>query len=572
MLSDEVINKVVARLVERVQKGNEYVLKKIGENVKKIGTLSPSSRRELEQIIQYGGDYNKIVRELSKITKINIKEIKEIFSEIAKDDYKFAEDFYNYRDVKYIPYDDNKTLRSLVDSVAKTTSGDYANIMNTKMIGFNVMDANGNVVFKDLKQAYIDTMDEAVLNVSQGKETFDEAMNRTMRQLGESGLRSVQYESGRTMRLDSAVNMNLRGAIRDLHNQLQEQIGEEIDADGMEISVHGNPAVDHADAQGHQFSTKKEKGEKYSEWEKLQIYGHAKDYEGKEVDIRVTSKKGHTSWRPISMYNCYHVPKSVVLGVNDPQYSQEELNEINRKNEEGFEFEGKHYTNYEGTQLQRRIENEVRRMKDMQILGKAGGDNEMVAEAQTKITQLNKKYKNLSQASGLPTQMERMKVEGYKRTKIDIKNYNEIAYARKNNKIWHSTGNAVDIIKNNKIEAPSIAVGKQISAKVRYGNQFIEFKPEILENVNKNTILYKGDGGNEFLRNKNKFKNLMSMLKDNPKDYNEIKFNNDLEALKYIKKIYIREDEDKQVINFLKEKGIEYEFYKDFRTKLFKKN
>lgn len=437
MLSEEVINKVVNRLVERVQKGNEYVLQKIGENIKKIGTLSSASRRELEQIMQYGGDYDKIVNELSKITNINIKEIKEIFNEVAKSDYEFAEKFYDYRDIKYIPYKENINLQNLVDSMARSTSEKYMNIMNTRLIGFNIYDGNGNYIFKDLRQTFIDTMDEAILNVSQGKETFDEAANRTLQQLSESGLQSVQFESGATRRLDSTINMELRSGIRELHNQLELQIGEEIDADGMEMSVHGNPAPDHADAQGHQFSIIKEKGEKYSEWEKLQIYGHAKDYEGKEIDIRVTSKKGHISWRPISMYNCYHVGFAVVLGVNKPQYSDEELKEINEKNEDGFEFEGKHYTNYEGTQLQRRIETEVRKMKDMQIAAKAGNQSDLVEEAQGKITLLTNKYRNLSQASGLPYATERMRVSGYRRTttkKVNYINANEDIINKMQNK------------------------------------------------------------------------------------------------------------------------------------------
>ena len=407
MLSEEVIDKVVERLVKRIEKGNEYVLKKIGENVKKIGTFSSASRAELEQMIQYGGDYDKIVYELSKITNINVKEIQEIFEEIAKKDYEFAKDFYEYRDLKYIPYEDNVIMQSLVDSVTKATAGEYMNITNTSLIGFNVLGADGKIVFKDLRQTFIDTMDEAIINVNQGKETFDEAMNRTLKQLGESGLQNVEFESGRTMRLDSAVNMNLRAGIKELHNQLQEQIGEEIGADGVEISVHGNPAPDHADVQGHQFT--------YKEYEKLQTKGYAKDYKGNKYDMRTYSKKGKMFFRPISMYNCYHVAFSVVLGVNKQQYSDEELSEINRKNEDKFTFEGREYTKYEGTQLQRRIEREVRKMKDIQTIGKANGDKDLIMDAQDKISVLTRKYKNLSEASGLPAFMERMRVSGYQR-------------------------------------------------------------------------------------------------------------------------------------------------------------
>ena len=54
--------------------------------------------------------------------------------------------------------------------------------------------------------------------------------------------------------------------------------------------------------------------------------------------------------RHVGELNCYHYIYSIVLGVSKPLYSKEELETDKRANEEGFEFEGKHYTMYEGTQ------------------------------------------------------------------------------------------------------------------------------------------------------------------------------------------------------------------------------
>ena len=72
-----------------------------------------------------------------------------------------------------------------------------------------------------------------------------------------------------------------------------------------------------------------------------------------------------------------------------------------------------------GTQLQRRIETEVRRQKDMQIGAVAINDKETVSQTQKRITQLTRKYKELADASGLPTKMERMRVSGYRRKDIN---------------------------------------------------------------------------------------------------------------------------------------------------------
>ena len=64
------------------------------------------------------------------------------------------------------------------------------------------------------------------------------------------------------------------------------------------------------------------------------------------------------------------------------------------------------------------IDEKIRKQKDIQIMAKASGNKELVQESQQKITQLTKKYKELSDVSGLPTKMERMRVSGYRRTSV----------------------------------------------------------------------------------------------------------------------------------------------------------
>jgi hypothetical protein len=104
-----------------------------------------------------------------------------------------------------------------------------------------------------------------------------------------------------------------------------------------------------------------------------------------------------------------------VLGVSKPEYDDEQLQEIIDKNEKGFELDGVHYTNYEGTQLQRQLERKIREQKDIQIFAKASGNNDLVGEAQQKITQFTQKYKELSDISGLPMKPQRLRVGGFKK-------------------------------------------------------------------------------------------------------------------------------------------------------------
>lgn len=406
MLSDEILEKVIARLTNRIEQGNTYVLEQIGKSIKKIGTLSPSKAQQLVQVLKYGGDYDKITKKLAEITKMNVKDIKEIFEEVAKNDYQFAKQFYDYRNKKFIPYEQNKVLKTQVEALANATAKEYANLSRTLAFTRQV---NGKVIATPLSKMYNEILDKAILSVSQGKTTFQEEMYSTIKELASSGLKTIDYDTGRTMRLDSAVRMQMRGALRNLHNETQQVIGKEFDADGVEISVHLNPAPDHALVQGKQFSNK--------EFEKFQNDEDAKSYDGMLFPA-ISEETGHDR-RAISQYNCYHYTFAIILGVNKPEYSKEQLQKIIDDNEKGFDYEGKHYTNYEGTQLQRALETEIRKAKDEQITARAAGIPEDISNAQKRITMLTSKYRKLIKTSGLKSELERARVSGYRRTKVN---------------------------------------------------------------------------------------------------------------------------------------------------------
>lgn len=401
MISNETQEKLVEILINRIEQLNEYILKEIGKKIKRIGNMTPSEAYQIQQILKYGGDLDKILEKIAKVTNLNVQDIYKIFEEEAKINQNFAKKLYDARNVSFIPYAKNQVLQNQVRAIARITAGQYVNLSRTMV--FANINSYGNIVFSDIAKTYQDTIDKAILSLTQGKEVYQQVMRKSMRELASHGINTVDYASGRTRRLDSAVRMNILDGMRDMSNTLQKQFGEEYGADGIEISVHNNPAPDHADIQGHQFTNE--------EFEKFQQGLTAEDYEGR---IYQPVKDGKNR-RPISAYNCYHYIFCIILGISKPEYTQKELNEINSDNEKGFTYEGKKYTMYEGAQLQRQIETEIRKQKDLQIAGKAINDKEMIVDAQMKIDILRNKYNELSRVSGLPTKIQRLYVAGYKK-------------------------------------------------------------------------------------------------------------------------------------------------------------
>lgn len=63
-----------------------------------------------------------------------------------------------------------------------------------------------------------------------------------------------------------------------------------------------------------------------------------------------------------------------------------------------------------GTQLQRKLELNIRKQKDTQILARSVGDKELIEESQNKIRLLTDKYNELCNVSGLLPKKQRMQV------------------------------------------------------------------------------------------------------------------------------------------------------------------
>ena len=274
------------------------------------------------------------------------------------------------------------------------TANEYVNFSNTLAFTKRV---NRRVVYTDLAKTYQETLDKAILSVAQGKSTFDEQMYSTIKELGSSGLKTVDYANGRSVRLDSSVRQHLKGALRNLHNETQAIFGKEFGANMIEISVHEHPAPDHY-MQGKQMMIE--------EYEKMQNHLPFKDLQGNVYEPLD---------RPISELNCYHYVFYGVAGVSKPNYTDEELNNILKENEKGIELDGQKYTIYEMSQIQRRLETNIRKQKDLQIIGRTSGNKEIVENAQRKITELTHKYKQVSDISGLPYKRDRLRVSNYKR-------------------------------------------------------------------------------------------------------------------------------------------------------------
>lgn len=278
-----------------------------------------------------------------------MKEIEKIFEEVAKSNKQFARKFYEYRGLDYIPYSKDIALQNQVLSISNIAKEYYFNISNTSTIGYIFKDLQGNTYFRNIEQAYNEVIDRAILSVSQGKLTFQQEMTRVIKELGQGGL--VEYKSGRTRRLDSAVRQNMLDGIRQLNQETSLRFGQEYGANMVEVSHHQNSAPDHIDTvDGKQFALINVIKEQIQSGIEKEI--KMQDIKGDKVRVKGKWYKdfdaiNNSLDRKVGTLNCRHKTFNGILGVSNAEYTDKQIEEDKRKNLEGFDFEGKHYTLYE---------------------------------------------------------------------------------------------------------------------------------------------------------------------------------------------------------------------------------
>ena len=365
-MTDDQLERLIRIFQKRMQAVVDEYLVRMGQQVREIGEIIPSAQTRLIQLRKLEANLKYIQREIAYAADASIEEIARIFEAIAEDNARFAAAYFGGEISR-------ETLMQSVRAQMMVTGGEMANLSRTTVVS----------------EMYKKLIDMGVQAAQAGVEDYKSAMRRTLREAAEEGLKvrrpgvdevspRVRYASGRTMRLDSAVRMNVLDGIRALNQAQLDMIGNEFGADGVEISAHPMCAEDHLPYQGMQYSN--------AEFAELQ----------------------DALSRPIGMWNCRHVAHPVILGVSAPTYSREQLEDFKRGSSEKINIDGEEKSRYEWTQQQRRVETAVRYQQDTVTLAKAAGDDVLVRDARRKIKELNAYYEKISAAAGIPLRRERM--------------------------------------------------------------------------------------------------------------------------------------------------------------------
>lgn len=386
----EILDALPEELAELYRALEDTLLDEICSRLKLADQFNEVTVQDIRALRSHGIDLKDIEKAIRMTTGISEKKLKELLDDVVARNQKYYTDLI---DLAHITQPD--ALVSIEDTWAiyEQTKQTMRNL--TRSMGF-LVDAGRTML--PPARAYQWALDSAVMQIQSGAISYNQAIKSAVQKLA-GGLKVVNYESGHVDHIDVAVRRAVMTGVNQICNQYTNQSAEYLETRYFEVSAHSgardkpgaSPWSSHKDWQGKVYY-QSESGEP----DPLGLYD----------DLVETTGYGYVDG--LTGANCRHHKYPFIPSVSERTYTDEQLKHID--DGLGCTFDGKTYTAYEATQMQRRIERQIRAQKKLRNAYKEAGLSEDATAAKIKLRRLNAEYSRFSKAAGLPEQPERTKV------------------------------------------------------------------------------------------------------------------------------------------------------------------
>ena len=338
MLPPSYLDQMPDAFVQLWQQVEEQILQDVARRIGKMDKVTAAANWQLWRYQQTEALRNDVVKLLAKYSGKSETAIRKLLLQAATEAMEREDAIYYHYDMEPTPFEESAALNNLLDAGARQTCGTWQNLTAT----------TANTV----TGAFERTLDAAWLKVSTGAFDYKTAVKQAVDSLADE-MPMVTYPSGHKDSIEVAARRAVLTGVNQTTGKLQVARADEMGVAFFETTAHGGARPSHAEWQGRRFHR-----------------GGAVDYKGRHYpDFEAAT--GYGTGAGLCGWNCRHTFFAVFPELGDPpQWTQEQLQELNARN---IEYNGKKYTAYEISQMQRARERNVRRWKKRYLAEDAAG-------------------------------------------------------------------------------------------------------------------------------------------------------------------------------------------------------
>lgn len=358
------------------------IMSDLTERLKANQNITSTADWEIERLHQLGMSDAYIKKQIQEALKLTEKEMEKLYSEALNKDYVRDKAIYQQRSLDFLPLEENRELQRLIEAVRKQTAGELKNI--TQSLGFAIKGSDGKIIQSPIRDFYKDTLDNAMMDIATGAFDYNTVLKRTISQMTNSGLRSIDYASGRSNRVDVAARRAVMTGFHQVQARRNDQVAAEMKTEHFEVTWHVGARPDHQVWQGRVWSRK----------QLIEVCGLG-DAGG------------------LCGVNCYHNYNAFIPGVSVRTYTDVQLDQMNAEENQPKVYNGKGYTTYEALQHQRKMETLMRKQRqDIKLLQEGEGSKDDIIAAKAKYRSTMAQYADFSDKMKLPQKRNRVYQDG----------------------------------------------------------------------------------------------------------------------------------------------------------------
>ncbi len=375
-------------IVQLYQDLEAFIIRDFSRRVAAAGEITETAKWQAIRGIELGMAMNDIRSQIVKINALGDDTLENLIKEYAT--MALENEAFKYEYFGEIAPNLGKSaeLQQYMIAIEDQTKGSMRNITGT--LGVVTKGVMGTQ-FTDLTSYYQYTMDFAQFQVSTGVLDYNTAIRNAVKEMAASGIRTVEYASGKSTSIDVAARRNVMTAVGQVAEKINKQVIKDLNADYAEVTAHEGARPSHAKWQGRVYK----------------IIGSEPDYPNLMEATGLGTAGG------LLGPNCRHDYYAFFPEFDNPTWSEKELKNIDNP---PFKYEGKIYNHYQATQKQRYYERSIRQTKNELIGYDAAGDKEAFVNASILLQRQRTAYTDFSIAAGLIEQQERAQVLGFDRS------------------------------------------------------------------------------------------------------------------------------------------------------------
>lgn len=353
------------------------IIQDIVRRIKTYGHITSTADYQINRLIELGKSREEVEKIIKEALDLSWPEMFKLYDDIAEWEYVRNKDIYEQVNREFIPPESNDWLIRTSEAVKAQTMDELKNI--SQSYGFAV-DMGGKIVFTPYAEYYQKYVDSAIMDIVSGGYDYNTVLRRTVTQMTNSGLRTVDYASGWSNRVPVAVRRAVMTGVGQITGNIVDRQAEELGVNYFEVDWHPGARPSHRVWQG----------KVYTKEELVTVCG-------------LGTGSGLKGW------NCYHDYYLFWPGISERMYTDKFLAQQNAKEVQTKNWRGKELDAYDQTQQQRKMETAMRAQRSKIAALKTGDyDKDKLMIEQAKYQAQLYEYTVFSNKMGLTQQRERI--------------------------------------------------------------------------------------------------------------------------------------------------------------------